>query len=292
MDTWCFAMGGYTSKLLKRKPPVPGVLYLDTNAWVNLCRRKPGVSRQRVTDELLSRELCLGIGQQTIAEMSDWPGLHEEFTRLISLWPTAIIKTNDDITAEEIAGYPRKGKVTLPSAAVGFGVPEVVEEHPVFRGLRCADAEEGRERQKQDARKMATRLDELRDNFGRGGDGKFSLDRAGEFADLLVFQKLCSRDLKFVKKQAGDGTRVLDTSPFLTLRLFALVVYFKYYNRNRRPKHSDLGDLEHLWPVPYSDTVVLEKDQADLLERIRRRHPDLLSEVRILTLDALREQAS
>jgi hypothetical protein len=180
----------------------------------------------------------------------------------------------------------------LPVSAIPFGVLDDVEQHPVYRALRSDDARTGRELQKQNAKKMAVRLDEVRDNFGRSGDGKFSLDRAGEFADLLAFQMLASRDLEFVKTHAGDGTRVLDTSPFLTLRLFALVVYFKYYNQNREPKPSDLGDLGHLAPLPYVDTAVLEKDQADLLARIRRRHPDVLGDVRILTLDALREQAS
>jgi hypothetical protein len=205
-------MGAFTSRLLKPRPVPPGVLYLDTNAWVNLCRQQPSVSRQRVSDEILSRELCLGIGQQTLAELSDWPGLHQMFLQLISLWPTAILKINDDITTEEIARYPREGKVELPVSAIPFGVLDDVEQHPVYRALRSDDARTGRELQKQNAKKMAVRLDEVRDNFGRSGDGKFSLDRAGEFADLLAFQMLASRDLEFVKTHAGDGTRVLDTA--------------------------------------------------------------------------------
>lgn len=108
------------------------VVYLDNNAWVGLSVEKDGVLRHRLTEILTADEdRCLGFGQQNLAEFSDWTNAHEVFAELVSIWPTAILKPSEAITAMEAAAYPAEREHAILAAASPWGPMENVQAHPM-----------------------------------------------------------------------------------------------------------------------------------------------------------------
>lgn len=57
---------------------------------------------------------------------------------------------------------------------------------------------------------------------------------------------------------------------FLSVRLFAYVIFYKYYLGQREPKKlSDFGDLFHLFYLPYCELAVVERDLCNILNQIK-----------------------
>ena len=73
-----------------------------------------------------------------------------------------------------------------------------------------------------------------------------------------------------------------------SVRLYALVLYYKYYLRNVEPKRpSDFGDLFHLYALPYCALAVVERDLANVLAQIKRNDA-VLEATEIRDIDFIR----
>lgn len=76
---------------------------------------------------------------------------------------------------------------------------------------------------------------------------------------------------------------------FLSIRLYALVIFYKYYLGQREPrKLSDFGDLWHLFSMPYCKLAVMERDLCNILNQIKQHH-DVLENTTVYNIGFLHQ---
>ena len=122
----------------------------------------------------------------------------------------------------------------------------------------------------------------LKDNFPPSNTGKYTCEQAGEFANLQVVQWLadCHPEFLASTRSLPPEPCKLHTEVFLSVRLYAHVMFYKYYVEQREVKRkSDFGDLLHLFTIPYCDLFITERDLCDILRRIKRNEDTLRSTV-------------
>ena len=122
------------------------------------------------------------------------------------------------------------------------------------------------------ARQMGDRHAQLKSNFPPSKSGKYVKSQAEDFAEAQVIQWLAYDHMEFLQEMQGN-LNMFHPDVFLSIRLFAHVIFYKYYLGRRDPnKLSDFGDLFHLFSIPYCDIAVMERDLANVLNQIRRNH--------------------
>ena len=188
---------------------------------------------------------------------------------LVSL-PSAVIKQWDVVLAEQVMAHPKtrsEGLLLYPLNALLFesGGPVQIQDF-----LDSEDLREARRAQREAAARLPGRHAELKDNFPPGPGGAYVKDQGPLFASLLTMQWLAGSYLEFLQ-QFQDNIQGFHEETIKSVRLYALVLYYKYYLQNREPKKpSDFGDLFHLYALPYCALAVVERDLANVLSQIKR----------------------
>ena len=251
--------------------------YFDTNILSHLSK-----NRQlwiKLFEFLTQNGLTLGIGGAQFAELSDAQNLHPNLAEMLVVVPSAIIKTWDAILGEEVKAHPRERTETLfyyPLNALIFEPNGIQKLQDFLSSNNLGDA---RKDQLAHAQKFAKRHAELKDNFPKSKSGKYSREQADEFASIVVMQWLGNTHRDFL---AGFQNKIENFHPqaFLSIRMFAYVIFYKYYLGQREPKKlSDFGDLAHLCVIPYCELAIVERDLCNVLNQIKRNQDTLKSTV-------------
>jgi hypothetical protein len=104
------------------------------------------------------------------------------------------------------------------------------------------------------------------------------------FAWVHAVQWLADTHPSFLTQFRPDAS-TLRADTFASIRLFALVLFYKYYLGGREPSRaSDFGDLAHLFAIPYCSCAIMERDLANTLQQIKR-HDDVLAATEIYDID-------
>jgi hypothetical protein len=241
-------------------------VYLDTNVLSELAKKREWWPAVR--EYLLREDLTIAVSSQA-AELASANRLHEALADIFTALPTAVIKPSQVVLAEEIRAHPRERGGSFfaePSGRLlGANHGDRLRDFLGSEQLRAA-----RELQRRDATQMATRIAHLRSNFPPEANGRYTKEQASGFAYDLTVQWLAGTDIRFLQ-QFADRLAELRVEVFKSVRLFAMVLYYKYYLAGRVPKSgSDFGDLFHLYALPYCAVAVLEKDLANVLGQIKR----------------------
>jgi len=249
-------------------------VYCDTNILSHLAKHPalwPGW-----TNYLTSNDLTLAIGSQ-LAELSDATRIHESLVRLLTTLPAALIKPWDEVLSEEVAAHPRDRSAPLLMYPLNALHHEAGGLNKLREFLSSSGLAEARAGQRVAAKKLPERHATLQPNFPPGAGGKYAREQANEFAWVQALQWLVPTHRAFLEQFRSDPSR-LRSETFKSVRLFSLVVYFKYYLGRREPtRSSDFGDLAHLYAIPYCEAAVMEKDLANVLSQIKRHDPVLES---------------
>lgn len=251
--------------------------YFDTNIISHLAKNKH--LWPKLFEFLTQNGLTLGISGAQVAELSDAKSLHQTLAEMFVIVPSATLKTWDVILDEEVKAHPQKRTDSLlyyPLNAILFE-PNGLQKLQYF--LSSKDLDDARKDQLYHARQFAKRHAELKGNFPQSKTGKYSRDQADEFAWIMVIQWLGNTHRDFL---AGFQNRIVSFHPevFLSIRLFAHVIFYKYYLGRREPsKTSDFGDLAHLSVIPYCELAIMERDLCNVLNQIKRNQDTLASTV-------------
>lgn len=251
--------------------------YLDTNILSHLAKNRHLWSK--LFDFLKESGLTLGISSAQIAELSDAKSLHQSLVALFISVPSAALKTWDIILAEEVKTHPQRRTETmllypLNALLLESNGLQKLEDLLSSRNLRKA-----RQDQLWHAQQSAERHAKLKSNFPPSKTGKYTREQADEFAWIQVMQWLAEDHRDFL---AGFQNNIKDFHPevFLSIRLFAHVIFYKYYLGQREPKRlSDFGDLFHLCSLPYCELAIMERDLCNVLNQIKRNHDTLTTTV-------------
>jgi hypothetical protein len=262
--------------------------YFDTNILSELAKR-PALWRP-VSEHLIREDLTVAVSSQ-VAELSDVSRLHGALSSMLMSLPSAVIKQWDVVLAEEVMAHPETRTESLllyPLNAVLLeaGGPAQIQEFLDSKNVR--DARRG---QREAAARLPGRHAELKDNFPPGPGGAYLKNQAAFFASLLTMQWLAGTHLSFLQ-QFRDNIEGFREQAIKSVRVYALVLYYKYYLGNRVPKNpSDFGDLFHLYALPYCALAVVERDLANVLAQIKR-NDTVLDATEIRDIDFIRSFAA
>lgn len=258
--------------------------YFDTNILSTLAKRQ--LLWSRLFEFLKDNDLTLGIGGPQIVELSDADRLHRELVDLFINVPSGLLKDWLVIIDEEVKAHPKKRRESLllyPLNAVLFEENGLNKLEAFLSSEQLRDA---RNDQLLNAKQMYTNLTRLKPNFPALKSGKYSRKQADEYADLIVLQWLTSQYRDFM---ASFQSHFEDFHPeaFLSIRLHAYVIFYKYYIGQREPKKlSDFADLGHTFYIPYCDIAVMERDLCNVLTQIKHNH-NILQNTEIRNIEFL-----
>jgi len=252
-------------------------VYFDTNIISHLAKNKH--LWPKLFDFLTQNDLTLGVSGAQVSELSDAKSLHQILAEMFVLIPSATVKTWDVILTEEVNAHPQKRTVSL----LGYPLNALLLEPDGVQKLQDFLASKKLNRARKDqlchARQSAKRHTKLKGNFPPTKTGKYAREQADEFASMQVMQWLGDTHRDFIK---GFQRNIESFHPeiFLSVRLFAHVIFYKYYLGQREPnKISDFGDLAHLFVIPYCELAVMERDLCNVLNQIKRNQDTLTSTV-------------
>ncbi len=256
-------------------------LYCDTNILSYLAK-EPELWR-RLAEYLLECDLTIAVGVQA-AELADAQRLHDRLTALLLGVPSAIIKPSGTILEEEVRAHPAARTEPLLLYPINAMLAEPEGPDRLRQFLSSAALNTARCGQREAAAQLPSRHAALKSNFPPSPDGKYSRAQAKEFTWIQVVQWLAGSHVAFLERFKADVS-ALHVETFASVRLFALVLFYKYYLGGRQPNsRSDLGDMAHLHAIPYCNVVVVERDMANTLRQIQR-HDAVLAHTDVYDID-------
>jgi hypothetical protein len=260
-------------------------VYCDTNIISHLAKNKHLWSR--LFEFLEENDLTLGVSGAQLVELIDAKNLLSDVAKLLLRVPSALLKTFDTVLAEEVEAHPQhRAKSLLLQPLNGMlleaGGLEKLQGHLSSEGLRSA-----RQSQLNHAQQQAARHAELKPNFPLSKTGDYSREQADEFAWIMVMQWLADYHREFLT--SFQDIKDFHPEVFLSVRLYAHVIFYKYYLGRREPnKISDFGDLGHTFFLPYCELAVMERDQCNVLNQIKRNQ-DTLASTAVHDIDFFRD---
>jgi hypothetical protein len=260
-------------------------VYLDTCIYSHLAK-----NTQLWNDLfgfLLANDLCLALSSGNMAELADARSLHGTLADLLRLMPSAMIKRWDTILDEEVAGHPERRTASLFFHPLNQLLLEKDGRRTLVKLFRGTDLAKARRLQLRDARRMLSIHRKLKPNFPPAKSGQYTRQQANEFATIIVVQWLAETHREFLES-FEHRVHDLHTEVFLSVRLLALVNFYKYHLGGREPaKLSDFGDEFHLAYIPYCELAIMERDLCDVLNQIKR-HQDVLSSTVVRNIEFFR----
>jgi len=257
-------------------------VYFDTNMISHLAKNK-GLWHP-LFDFLKQNDLTLGVSTAQAMELSDANRLHENIATLFLGVPSGLLKPWDMILDEEVKAHPHERRESLllhplNAMLIEPGGIEKLQGFLSSKGLSTA-----RKHQRRLAQQMPERLAELKDNFPPSKTGKYIRQQANEYAWRMVVQQLNFTHRDFLASFQNDIEN-LHAEVFLSVRLFAHVIFYKYYLGQREPEiPTDFGDLAHFAYIPYCELAVMERDLCNVLNQIKG-HEDTLKSTVVRNID-------
>lgn len=260
--------------------------YFDTNIISELAKNPS--TQKSLLEFLEHHDLTLGLSTGQISELADAKELHPSLVALFFNLPTAFLKTGDVIMSEEVEAHPERRDQPLPMLVVNTMFLEDGEVERLYEFLSSEQLAEARAQQLLHAGQMGDRHLLLRNNFPPSPSGKYVKGQSEEFADCQVMQWLVEDHRDFLELMQSNIS-AFHPEVFLSIRLFAHVIFYKYYLGNREPrKLSDFGDLGHLFYIPYCELAIMERDLCNVLNQIKSNQR-ILETTTIKNIDFLSE---
>ena len=259
--------------------------YFDTNIISEVA--KDGLFWDKLFSLFEDKDLTLALSTGQISELADARFLHQKLVGLLLSVPSAFIKVADEILKEEIEAHPNfrdKDLLMLPINQMLFQDGEVEKLFDFFSSAPLSSA---RKQQVILSKEFQTRIPKLKGNFPPSKSGKYTKDQADSFANSIVIQTLHNEHRNFLIKYK-NRIEDLHLECFLSIRVHAYVLFYKYYLGNREPKiPNDFGDFGHLPYLPYCKLAIMERDLCSILNQIKRNHK-ILDDTLIKNIDFLR----
>ena len=253
------------------------IIYCDTNILSYIAKNKN--IWNKLFEFLTENDLTLGIGGPQLSELSDATRLHKTFSEMFVFFPSVLLKPHEIIFDEEVKAHPNKRKSLLSENPLNSFLMVDDGIQKLQNQLFSSNLSEARNDQLHHAAKLLVRHNLLKDNFPKNSTGKYSLEQADEFAEVMVIQWL-SKNYRDFLKRFQINISSFHPEIFLSIRLFAHFIFYKFYLGNREPnKIPDFGDLAHIFLLPYCDLAIMERDNCNVLNQIKRNQDTLNSTV-------------
>ncbi len=249
-----------------------GLCLIDTNAASEMAKHLTDEFRNFLEWSLTDKPMmipCFSIF--TILELRRRPAVYEQFLERFSPFPSIVLKSPDQLLAEEVNSYPNPETIhPILHAFSGLATSPSNQMRNVLDLLFDTPDAKWQERTWLDGRDSAVAgMLSLVENYPPE-DNKYTAKEIRTFIEITVFEQLAFRFMQFVKSQLDTGNAI-DIDAFPSLKMTSFTVFYKFYVDNRWPSQSDAFDILIAAPIPYVDAVITERHQAEVLRKIKRR---------------------
>jgi hypothetical protein len=243
---------------------------IDTNA-ISEILKQPDPKMRRYLELLKPSEYIPCFSLFTILELRQRDTLYKRFLETFSIIPCIILKSLDQLFQEELSVYPDFNKVS-PILISSPGILATKnQKFADILNLAFSKPEVQVLESKWNSEKGSI-LDgilNLVKNYPPRSS-KYTADEIRFFVEIAGFQQIAYRAFKFTQRLVKEGeTVIVDSFPSIKITVFT--VFYKFYTDKRRPQESDSFDIIISSTLPYVDTVITEKHQAEVLKKIKQQ---------------------
>ncbi len=210
-----------------------------------------------------------------------------KFLELFSVLPCVILKSHEQLFADEISHYPSPKTITpilvaSPGALAPkngklkdilqmvFSDPKNLKNEAIWNAGRAEVVESMKSYVK---------------NFPPE-KGKYSAKQIRAFIEMVGFSQVATRAPEFAKSQIDSGN-VVSVDAFPSLKMTIYTAFYKFYVDARHSEPSDTFDIIISADIPYVDAVISENHQVEVIKKIKTKD-NFIKHVERFTLRQLR----
>jgi hypothetical protein len=243
---------------------------IDTNAASEMVKRPDPVMRHFFEAIEPNKYIpCFSIF--TILELRERNDVYRRFLETFSVLPCFILKSLDQLFQDELAAYPDFHKVSpILISSPGVLAPKNQKIADILAlAFDMPEIQEFANKWNSEKSSILEGILSLVKNYPPKSK-KYTLQEIRSFIELAGFQQIAYRAYSFAQQVVNEGKPVIVDS-FPSIKMTAFTVFYKFYTDKRRPQESDSFDIMISSVLPYVDTVITEKHQADVLTKIKQQ---------------------
>lgn len=243
-------------------------MLVDTNVLIEIS--SPTYCQfQKLITWATSEKFIICFSPFSLLEIRKSSSRYTQFLELFSNFPCAILKSHEQLLADEVSVYPNpNGIVPLLVGAPG----RIISGNSIKDILNAAFTQKqilsDETRWLSSRKEIVSGITSLVKNFPPE-TGKYSKKQVREFVQLAGFQQLAMRQYEFARSIADSGL-VVNIDAFPSIKMTTFVVFYKFYvDVVRKPLVSDAFDILIFSAIPYVDAIISESHIVDVIRKIR-----------------------
>lgn len=254
------------------------LVLIDTCIVSELLKKKGELSKNLISKLIENRFACFSI--QTIKELKFAPDLFDCFFDVFTVFPSLILKDSEMLIEEEILNYEKQIQID-PIITRLSKDPRKNETFDAKSFINSYFTEEYLKKFKEEQHNALDCILELKSNY-KPKNKSYTLKEINTFIELVGYQQLVFRHKDWCKSFA-ERKKAIEIEKFPAVQILCFLVFYKFYINNRKPKLSDTSDLLISTAYPYVDEIITEKDQAEMMGQIQKKH-DFCNHLEIYTI--------
>ena len=255
---------------------------IDTNVVSEMMKR-PNPLMRHFFERMPPSEYIPCFSLFTILELRERDDVYQRFLEMFSKFPCCILKNLDLLFKDELAAYPDPSEVSpILIASPGGLVPKNKNLAEILnQAFGTPDIQANADRWNAGKNEIVEGIVSLVKNYPPKSE-KYTTKEIKGFVEIAGFQQIAMRAFDFAQKIVQQGQAV-SVDAFRSIKMTAFIVFYKFYPDKRRPIDSDAFDIIIASVLPYVDTVITEKHQAEIFRKIQKLDK-LIENLEIFTL--------
>lgn len=245
----------------------PRTLFLDTHVLIRVAVIQ--ARAQAVREYLASQGYTLAVSALNFTELYQHERRWEDVAEFIASVPFCIVENIEKVTEREVLHYPAATTLCSEFCSADSGFLREELKGAILTNLAGKVA--GFDKNYRAAAPLIHRaLQESKQDFlAPERNTRYSSLQREVFLQIGVLQALPPQHWAMLKARVDTG-EALDITRFKSVYVQQLAIFLEYYEQNKSGKVSDIGDFTFLGYLPYVDEAVLDKERADVVQRINR----------------------
>lgn len=243
------------------------LVLIDTCIVSEMLKRKGDLSKNIFSKLLDNRFACFSI--ETIKELKMAPRVFDEFIDVFSFLPALLLKNSEMLIEEEKLNYEKQETID-PVLTILHRHPKKAENFDVKAFLNYRFTKEYLEKDQEEQRLALEGMLDLKNGYPPKNKN-YTLKEIDEFVELVTYKQLVIRYKSWCQDML-DKKKTIYAEKFPAIQILCYLAFYKFYTNNRIPRLSDVPDLLMATSYPYIDEVITEKNQAEMVRQIQRKH--------------------
>ena len=257
------------------------ICVLDTCIISEFFKNKETIGNKIIT-KFLDEDYFFAYTYQSLVELMKAPDIFNDLFAYMGIMPTHIVKNHNQLFEDELNEYPNLNKIS-PYA---LNIP-MLKEAEYYEKLRDVFySSKSLQMFKSEEKEALSILNDLLSWVEKypSSNGKYFKKDIELWVELVTYKRIMEVKKSILTDFIQKKTSVLEQKKFLSWTMIGYVTFYKFYFKHRKPRLSDLNDILMSSSYPYVDAVIIEKDMAETLKQIKKRH-NFITNLEIMTLD-------